>query len=104
MFDTSVLFTLDISEEYWQSVSETLSGTSYGAKWMISQKLAIAGGMNNQTFSGSILKDIQTIGLGLEFGFLGFHTNTAFTQREVNDNSGVYLTEQALHLDVAFTF
>ena len=104
IFDTSLLVTVDMSEEYWQSLNETLSGVSYGVKWMINQKFAIAAGMNNQTFTGSTLKDIQNIGLGVEFGFLGFQTNTAFTQRVVNDFTSVYLTEMALHLDVAFTF
>lgn len=104
VFDTSVLFTLDMSEEFWQSIGDTLSGMSYGAKWMINQKFAIVGGLSNKTFSGSKFKDTQVVGLGLEFGFLGFHTNTAFTQRKVNVLDGGTLTQQALHLDVAFTF
>ena len=104
MFDTSVLFTFDISEEKWQTINEKLSGVGTGIKWMINHKFAIGGGVSTQTFSGSLLKDIQTSSVGIEFGFLGLHTNTAFTNRKVNDSNGVYLEENALHIDIALTF
>ena len=104
IFDTSLLVTYDKSREYWQSTDEVLDGNAYGVKWMINQKFAIAGGVNQQVFSGSLLKDIQTAGAGIEFGFLGIQTETAFTHRVVNGAQGVYLTEDALHLDVALTF
>ena len=104
VFTTSVLVTLDMSNEYWQSVGETLSGLSYGVKWMMGDKFALGVGLNSQTFSGAILKDIQTAGVGVEFGFWKIHTLAAFTQRTVNDNNGVYLTQQAAHLDLAFAF
>ena len=104
IFDTTLLVTYDKSTEYWQSIDDELIGTAYGLKWMINQKFAIAGGANIQTFSTSTLKDIQTAGIGIEFGFLGIQTETAFTHRVVNGTQDVYLTEDALHLDVALTF
>lgn len=100
----SILVTLDMSNEYWQSVSETLSGMSYGLKWLIGEKFAIGAGMSNQTFSGSVFSDIQTIGTGVEFGFLGIHTNIGATQRSINDANGVYLEELSAHLDIALAF
>lgn len=104
-YDTAVLFTYDYTTEYWQSVSETLSGSAYGLKWMINQKFAVAGGMKNQVFSGSILKDIKTNGAGFEFGFLGLHTVIGVTERIANYQNGEqYLKETAVHIDAALTF
>ncbi|MCW9026121.1 MAG: hypothetical protein OQJ77_02285, partial [Thiovulaceae bacterium] len=104
MFNGSILLTYDISEEFWNSSSETLSSTAYGIKWMLGHKFAIGGGINSQTFAGSTLKDIETIGIGIEWGFLGMHLLPSYTQRTVNSSTGVYIDEEALHLDLAFTF
>ncbi len=105
VFDTSVLFTLDSSEESWKSSPETLSSTAFGIKWLIGEKFAIGGGMNTQTYSGGKLDGIDTFGAGVEFGFSIFHFNIAGLSRTVNDeNNDVYLTEESIHLDVAFVF
>jgi len=105
IFDTSLLFTFDMTEESWKSSSEKLSGTAYGLKWLIGEKFAIGGGMNSQTFSGSKLKDINSVGAGVEFGFWVMHFNVSYLQRTVNDTSGeVYLTEDSAHIDAVLVF
>ncbi len=104
VFSGSILVTLDMSNEYWQSVDETLSGTSLGFKWLFGDKFGIGAGMSTQTFSGSVFSDIQTIGTGVEFGFLLMHMNLGATHRIVNDTEGLYLQEDAVHLDVAVAF
>lgn len=101
---SSILFTLDMSNEYWQSVSESLSGVGYGIKWLIDENLAVGIGVNEKVFSGSILKDIQTNALGVEYGINGVHLNIGYTNRIINDDTGVYLTDNAVHLDIAYTF
>ncbi len=102
IFDTSLLFTTDMFEEEGQNLK--LSGMSHGLKWLIGEKFALGAGISNQSFSEGILTDIETVGAGVEFGFLIMHFNVSATQRTVESASGVYLKEVAGHLDLAFTF
>lgn len=105
MFDTSLLVTMDIINEFWQtaSVEEDMSGIAYGVKWMIGHKFAIGGGLYTQTFSNSRLIDGETIGVGIEWGFLGMHIMPSYTMRTINYDMGSF-DDEAFHLDVALTF
>jgi len=104
VFTTSVLVTYDISKEEGQG-GVTLDGTSYGIKWLIAEKFALAGGISNQTFSDGELDTIETIGAGVEFGLWGLQSNLSATQRTINAKQVTNnLSENAIHLDVAFVY
>ena len=47
---------------------------------------------------------MQVNALGVEYGKNSIHSNIVFTSRTINDDAGVYITDNALHFDVAFTF
>lgn len=103
IYNTSVLYTLDVFEEVGQTLS--LKGTSYGAKWLITEKFALAVGMSKQNFSGGPLKGIDLIGTGVEVGFYGIQANVAGTQRKINAQSQQNnLIENAIHIDLAFVY
>ena len=102
---SSVLVTLDYSKEYWQTFNESLSGLSYGLKWMFTDKFAIAGGYGHKTFSKAIFKETKFAGVGLEFGFWKLHSVVGLTDRWVYDQAGNAVIEQpVVHVDLALAF
>jgi len=105
LFDTSVLLTYDIVNEFWQTskVREDMSGTAYGVKWMVGHKFSIGTGIYNQTYNNSKLQDSKTTSVGIEWGFLGMHLMPSFTKRVTNYDVGSF-EDEAIHLDLAFTF
>ena len=105
IYATSVLVTFDIFKESWLSSTEVRNGTAYALKWLITEKLAIAGGISNQTNDGNSLGDIQTFGGGIEFGFSIIQLNVSFLRREIADIDGSdYLTEDSTHIDAVIVF
>lgn len=109
VYDTTILFTLDFANEFFQTADTqgkkpSASSTAIGVKWMIGHKFAIGLGQNSQTFSDSLITDIQTSGLGIEYGIWDFHIMPSFTNRITNTKDGEYSQENAAHIDLAYTF
>ena len=103
LFNGSILFTFDNTEEFWQTVNQSLSGSSYGLKWMMGHKFAIGGGISDLTFSGETHQNIETTGVGIEWGFLGMHLMPSYTMRTLNSEN-FSVEDEVFHLDIAFTF
>jgi len=108
IFDTSLLFTYDIANDFFQTADTegkkpSASSAAIGVKWMIGHKFAVGFGQNSQTYTDSQNTEIQTLGLGVEYGIWGVHIMPSFTNTVLSD-----VTEEteynALHLDLAFTF
>ena len=106
IFSTSVLVTIDSYTKKFKSSDATVDGLAYGAKWMIWEKFALAGGMCNETYSqAGNLDSVDSFGGGVEFGLWLFHFNTAYLNRTINSKDGnANLKEDSIHLDISMVF
>ena len=105
IYATSLLLSIDINKQEWSDISEKLSITAYGAKWMIFDNFAISYGISEGTYSSDKFDKTKTVGGGVELGFALYTFSAAALKKEVTDKDGnVFLEENSVHLDASLSF
>ena len=106
LFSTTLLATIDYSNETWESINESLKGISFGLKWMLLDGLAVGVGSSKQTFtSNNYLDDITTLSTGVELKIWKIGVGLSGARKSINALDGTtYLTEDSVHTDFYISF
>jgi hypothetical protein len=106
MFASTVLLTLDMSEQSFKDIDDKLSTQAVGLKWMIWSGFSLGLGASNGAYTTDLNIDtVETLSVGIETVIWQMNLAVAALQKTVKDVDGdTYSKNENIHIDISFAF
>ena len=106
VFSSTILVSLDLSQQSWNHISDTLDTQAIGIKYMMFDGFTIGLGYSKGTYNTEVdLSENTTMSAGVEIGLWKTNIAIAALSKEVLNKAGdVYSKDDSLHIDISFAF
>ena len=106
MFSSTILLSLDMTQQTWTHITDSLDTQAVGLKWMMFDGFSLGLGASQSTYNTDVdLDSATTLSVGFEFAAWKTNVAIAAVQKEVQNKAGkVYSQDDSIHADISFAF